>query len=325
MLKFISQFVLAALMTQLSPVDAAQFEWFAEEGAEADTTFSQEEILRYATGLPESGLRMSVEYPVKVDEESFGIVTSARSHLVQDAQSGMTLVAKHPYEIRSIGSVTKLMTAMVFLDQNPDLASGVLLDPALDLVTGGRVYLAFYDELSLEDVLAASLVGSDNTATYSLMRFSGLEEEEFIDAMNRKAADLGMDASIFMDPTGIDAGNMSTATDIVKLLRASEGYDLIAHYTTQPLISVVQDSGRVITIENTNTLLEGILTEGENHILVGKTGFLPQAGYVLAAAVEHEGEKVYVVVMGSESKDSRADELKGLALWAFKTFTWPEL
>jgi serine-type D-Ala-D-Ala endopeptidase (penicillin-binding protein 7) len=325
MLEFISQLVLAALMTQLSPVDAAQFEWFAGEGSVEDTVFSQEEVLRYATGLPESGLRMSVEYPVKVDEESFGIVTSARSHLVQDAQSGMTLVAKHPYEVRAIGSVTKLMTAMVFLDQNPDLASNVALDPALDLVTGGRVYLAFYDELVLEDVLAASLVGSDNTATYSLMRFSGLEESAFIEAMNVRAAELGMDATTFMDPTGIDAGNVSTATDIVKLLRASEAYDLIADYTTRPDVVVTQDSGRTIDIGNTNTLLEGILMEGESDILVGKTGFLPQAGYVLAAAVEQDGEKVYVVVMGSESKDARADEVKGLALWAFKTFNWPEL
>jgi serine-type D-Ala-D-Ala endopeptidase (penicillin-binding protein 7) len=325
MIKFISQFVLAALMTQLSPVDAAQFESYVDEGSDSAALFTQQEILSYAIGLPESGLRFSAEYPTKIDEESFGIVTSARSHLVQDAHSGMTLVAKHPYQVRSIGSLTKLMTAMVFLDQQPVLNEFVSLDPEIDLVTGGRVYFGFYDALELEDVLAGSLVGSDNTATESLMRFSGLSEEVFIQAMNEKAISLGMDDSQFTDPTGIDATNMSTASDIVKLLRAAEEYPLIADYSTRPTITITQESGRTVLIENTNTLLTGILTEGSGEILVGKTGFLPQAGYVLAAAIEQDGDKVYVVVMGAESKDARANEVKGLALWAFKTFAWPEL
>lgn len=325
MIKFISQFVLAALLTQLSPVDAAQFEWHVDEGSEQAANFSQDEILRYAMGLPESGVRFSAEYPVKIDEASFGIVTTAQSHLVQDAHSGMTLVAKHPYAVRPIGSVTKLMTAMVFLDQNPDLDELVILDPELDLVTGGRVYMGFYDEVLLEDVLAASLVGSDNTATESLMRFSGLSSEAFIAEMNNKAIELGMMDSFFTDPTGIESTNVSTADDIVHMLRASEEYPLIASYTIMPSITVVQESGRTVLIENTNSLLEGLLTEGVNDILVGKTGYLPQAGYVLAAAIEQDGDKVYVVVMGAESKDARANEVKGLALWAFKTFSWPEL
>ncbi|MFH1631858.1 MAG: serine hydrolase [bacterium] len=321
--KLIGQFIMTAAIFQLLPADAAYFEWQAGVGEfPVDFLYSEVAVAQIPV-LPDAEDREVPEYPVKVDTDSYGIVTSAESALVVDAVSGMTLLAKHPYQVRSIGSVTKLMSALVFMDTAPDLSQIVTLDPALDLVEGGRVYLAFYDGLTLDDVLGASLVGSDNTATEALIRFSGLAKEDFVELMNQKAVELGMIDTEFTDPTGIDPGNISTASDLVKLLVAVEEIEILKKYMTTATLTVEHLSGRLVTIENTNQLLESFLNEGEYEVTAGKTGYLPQAGYVLTSAVEQAGNKIYVIVLGSDSKESRVQEVKGLASWAFRVFKWP--
>lgn len=318
-IKLLGQLVFASMLVYMLPADLSQFEMMAGVEVAPSTGFEQ-------NYLPTASARQLElrDYPVKVDPNSYGVVTSAQSVIVEDAKSGMMMLGKHPDYIRSIGSVTKLMTALVFLDQNPDLDQIVELDPTLDLIQGGRVYLAFYDGLSLDDVLGASLVGSDNTATESLMRFSGLENSVFIEKMNEKAKELGMSSTSFVDPTGISALNTSTARDVVKLLRSAKQNEIVQDYMVSKDLSVRHTSGRVITLKNTNKVLDTFLNEGEYQVTSGKTGFLPQAGYVLATSIERGEDEVYVVVLGSESKDTRVLESKGLAAWAFKTFSWPE-
>ncbi|MBT3231091.1 D-alanyl-D-alanine carboxypeptidase [Candidatus Uhrbacteria bacterium] len=320
-LKVIGQILVAASLVQVFPTDASVFEYQVGEGDFEQTIMSAAELEVAYSVLPEADSR---DYPVKVDLDSYGIVTTAWSAVVIDDSSGAVLFQKHPDALRSIGSVTKLMAALVFLEQNPDLSQTVTLDPDLDYVGGGRLYLGYFNGLLLSDVLAASLVGSDNTATQSLIRFSGLSSADFMARMNTKADELGMDQTEFYDATGLDARNMSTARELVILLQTAEQNEIIAYYTTQPFITITQASGRSVTVENTNTLLTTFMNEYPYSISGGKTGYLPQAGYVLATTVEYEGDKVHVIVMGAESKDARVSEAKGLAYWAFKTYQWPE-
>ncbi len=321
LLKLLGQALIATTLVQIFPTDASVFEYQVGEGTFEQTIMSAAEIEVAYAALPEADSR---DHPVKIDLDSHGIVTTAWSALVMDDASGAVLFQKHPDALRSIGSVTKLMAALVFMDQNPDLNQIVSLDPDLDYVAGGRVYLGYFNSLALSDVLAASLVGSDNTATQSLIRFSGLSSEDFIARMNQKADELGMEQTEFYDVTGLDADNMSTARELVLLLQAAEQNETITYYTQLPSVTITQASGRSVTIENTNTLLTTFVNEDPYDVVGGKTGYLPQAGYVLATTVEHEGDKIHVIVMGSESKDARANEAKGLAYWAFKTYQWPE-
>lgn len=323
MIKLIGQLVLAASITGLVPVDAAQLEYQAN--ADTGSAFGllpASQTRQLYAGLPLAENR--IDYPIKVDQGSYGIVTTARSALVMDVESGAVLYEKRPDEIRSIGSVTKLMTALIFLEQNPDLGQIVELDTSQDLVYGGRIYLHFRDGLSLGDVLAASLVGSDNSATQSLIRFSGLTEDAFIRRMNEKAYELGMTSTTFTGPTGIDAGNISTARDITKLLSAAESTEEIKRHMMQPSVVITQASGRSATVDATNEVLESFLNEDPYAVEAGKTGYLPQAGYVLSTIIREGEHSIYVVVLGSESKETRISETKGLAAWAFKTFQWPD-
>ncbi|RMD50534.1 D-alanyl-D-alanine carboxypeptidase [Candidatus Parcubacteria bacterium] len=320
-LKAISQLILAVGLLQIAPVDASYFELSAGVAKSGKAVAAVDVMDNFAI-LPQAGNRFN--YPVKVDKNSYGIVTTAVSALVVDRDSGAILFQKNAGAVRSIGSVTKLMAALVFLDQNPNLSQTVVLEADKDYVGGGHNYLRYYDGVKLKDVLAAGLIGSDNTAINSLVRFSGLSREEFVNKMNEKARDLDMKDSVFADPTGIDADNMSTARDIVKLLAAAEKSEIIKFYTEMPKIKIIQDSGRAVEIKNTNKLLDTFLNQGDYKVIGGKTGYLPEAGYVLATTVEENDHAVHIVVMGSESKKARIDEAKGLAYWAFKTFKWQD-
>ena len=320
--KLLGQFLITTVFLQFMPADASFFEYQVGEGDFQQAHLTLADSSGFTLGVTDQ--LESLNYPSKVNTDSYGVVTSAESVLVMDESSGMILLAEHPRDARPIGSVTKLMSALVFMDLDPDLTQIVALDPTLDLITGGRVYLAFYDGIELEDVLAASLVGSDNTATESLFRFAGVTKDEFVAKMNEKALELGMENSTFTDPTGIDSTNISTAEDLIKLLQAAEKNELIAQYMQSSSVVVNHVSGRAITIKNTNGVLNSYLNEGEYAVTAGKTGFLPLAGYVLATTIDHAGEKIHVVVMGSDSKDAREYDVRGLATWAYNTFSWPE-
>jgi D-alanyl-D-alanine endopeptidase (penicillin-binding protein 7) len=312
--KALAQIIFAGTLLQFFPADLSALQ--QPLSSTADYSLST-----LAATLPTAAMREN--YPVKVDVNSYGIVTSAKSAMVMDAKSGMVLLAKNPDQVRSIGSVTKLMTAIVFLEAQPDLTQSVTLDAERDLVTGGRIYLAFNDPLTLEEVFAAAMVGSDNTAANSLVRFSGLSTEEFIARMNAKAQELGMAESTFADPTGINTYNLSTARDLVKLLAFASTFEPIKKYSTLAKLSVTHQSGREVLIDNTDGLLGGYLDQAPYDIIAGKTGYLPQAGYLLTTAVAKDDHEIYVLVMGANSKEERELEVKGLANWAFSTFRWP--
>ena len=321
LLKILGQLLVATTLVQIVPVDASVFEYQAGVGKMEQTMMSPVESQMAFGTLPEAENR---DYPVKIDLDSYGIVTSAWSAMVVDDSSGAVLFEKHPDALRSIGSVTKLMTALVFLEQNPNLNEVVTLDPELDYVGGGRIYLGYFNGVSLYNVLGASLVGSDNTATQALVRFSGLSSVDFIARMNQKADEMGMVQTDFYDVAGLDSNSMSTARELVRLLQEAEANETISYFMQQSTYTITKASGRSVTIENTNGVLQTFMNESPYDVVGGKTGYLPQAGYVLITSIKHEGNIVHVVIMGAESKDARVQEAKGLAYWAFQTYQWPE-
>lgn len=259
--------------------------------------------------------------PTKTDLDSYGIVTSAESAIVIDDASGAILYSEQPDDVRAIGSITKLTTVLVFLDTNPKLDSRVTVIGD-DYIGGGRVYLRFDDAVTMRDVLRASLVGSDNTATKALARFSNLSPEDFLAAMNKKAADLGMTSTHYVDVSGVDSGNVSTARDLTKILTAAASNPTMAAIMPKSQVTVTQASGYSVSIDATDELLTSYMNTGDYQVVAGKTGFIPEAGYCFATLIKHDGHALRVVVLGSESKSSRFKDAKGLAAWAFKTFTW---
>lgn len=320
--KVVAQMLLALTVLRIVPIDAANLEWNIGIPTPPAALAAPILSLTSAPTLPESGDR--VLPPKKTDLSSYGVVTDAKSVIVVDVASRAPLFAKNADDVRSIGSITKLMTALVFLDTDPDLTQWVTITEE-DYVGGGRVNLDFNNPIRLRDVLGASIVGSDNTATKAISRFSGLSADEFIALMNAKAKALGMTSSAFTEVTGIDSGNVSTARDLMSLLNEAKASDLLSAYMTSPRISVSHASGLAVTVESTDALFGSVLNTGEYRITGGKTGYIPEAGYCFITTIQHDGDQVFVAVLGASSKEDRFADTKALALWAFETFTWPNL
>ena len=209
-------------------------------------------------------------------------------------------------------------------DSKPDLDKNVTVWQE-DYVGGGRVYLNYHDGLSLRDVLAASIVGSDNTATSALQRLSGLSQEDFVAAMNAKAQALGMTRANFVDVAGIGSENVTTARELFLLLAEAKKSEVIEPLMTSFSYTAVHASGLAVNIESTDMLLDSFLNQGSYEITGGKTGFIPEAGYCFVTSVAKGDGEVFVAVLGAPSKNDRFADAKALAAWAFATFTWPNL
>jgi D-alanyl-D-alanine endopeptidase (penicillin-binding protein 7) len=321
MIKIIAQLVLSLSVIEMVPTnfDALEFEHLPESGAEISIASEVVDILRL-----QNYENQYSNAPKKTDPESLGVITTASSAIVVDNNSKMVLFEKNADELRSIGSLTKLMTAIVFLESNPNLEEKASVT-AEDVRLGGRDHLYVNDYITVRQMLEASLIGSDNPATMSLARLSGLSVDEFVSKMNEFAKAFNMNSTKFVDQTGLNSRNISTAREIAILLAHALEYSEISSITSKNKSEFLSESGRHYSIQSTNALLESYLNEQPFSIVGGKTGFLPTAGYCLGLKVnDGSGHSVLSVVLGSDTQNSRFQEVKGLTQWAFDVYSWPD-
>lgn len=316
----ITQWMLTASFMPFFPSDAGQVERQVLQQGEPRTFPIAAEVFRSVARLP---VAQDIA-PKKIRPNSLGVITSAESATVVDARSGAVLFEKNRQESRAIGSMTKLMTALVFLREVSDLDAPATLLPD-DERPGGREHLVVGDQYRVRDLLAASLISSDNSATMALVRISGLSAGDFVARMNERAAEIGMQQTTFADPTGLSVDNRSVASDLVLLLRAALSQPDIRELTQHASAEVTGISGRVYPLEATNELLDGPLNQEPYAIIGGKTGFLPEAGYCLGVEVQKDGQTIYVVVLGSKTLPQRFSDVMALSVWAFETFSWSAL
>jgi D-alanyl-D-alanine endopeptidase (penicillin-binding protein 7) len=221
--------------------------------------------------------------------------------LVVDA-SGHRLYGKNADRAMPIASITKLMTAMVVLDAAPPLDQPITItgdDRDLVRLTGSRLAPG-KATLSRRDLLIVALMASENRAAAALGRTTfGGGTPVFVRAMNARAASLGMASSRFVDPTGLDAGNVSSPEDLVKLIRAAAGYPFIRRATTTASLDVRPYAKRgPLRYVNTNRLLKSPTWD----IALSKTGYLDEAGRCLVMETRVLGQTLYVVLLNSYGK-----------------------
>ena len=234
-----------------------------------------------------------------------GGVVYARSAILLDPATDLVLYQKNAETPTPIASLTKLMTAIVFLEQNPDLRRTVEVTSE-DLRRAGHTQLRNHEQVPLYDLFHMSLMCSDNAATRVLVRASGLELNEFIERMNRKAHELGLQNTHYVEVTGLDERNVSTAADIARLLRVAADNTLIRDITTTTSyqFAAARSTRRGLVrhhIGNTNRLLHSRSME----VSCGKTGFILEAGYCLATWVNLQGKDMIAVVLGAPTNATR--------------------
>lgn len=238
-----------------------------------------------------------------------------RSHtaLVVDQVNGTILFSKNVSKLRSIASITKLITAMVVIDSKLNLETPIkILKGDRDYIRYSRSRLRVGSVVTRGDALKMALVASENRAANSLARTFPGGKHIFVQKMNLKARELGLGSTRLFDPAGLDGRNVSTAYDLVKLINAAFSYDLIRQLSTLPRIHVqLLNSKRSIKLVNTNRLVRSTRW----HIGVSKTGFISEAGHCLVMQAEIGNRPVVIVLLKSWGKLSKFGDANRIRSW----------
>jgi serine-type D-Ala-D-Ala endopeptidase (penicillin-binding protein 7) len=239
------------------------------------------------------------------------IALRSSSALVQDAETGEIVYGKNAEAVVPIASITKLMTAMVILDRGLDLDEKITLsrEDAVQM-KGSRSRLRTGLSLTRGELLLLALMSSENRAAAALGQSFPGGLEAFVDAMNEKAATLDMQESRFVEPTGLSPANVSTASDLAKMVRAAHDYPLIREYSTKSR-ATVRASGRALQYGNTNGLVRSSYWE----IGLSKTGYISEAGRCLVMQVRLADKDLIVVLLDSWGKQSRIGDANRLRKW----------
>jgi D-alanyl-D-alanine endopeptidase (penicillin-binding protein 7) len=257
-------------------------------------------------------LREAQEPRFKLDEAG-AIVPDLRAEaaIIYNPETGQVLWEENAQDQRSIASITKVMTAAVFLENNPDLHQDVVVQRA-DVYRASTTYLRAGYKVTVDDLLHLLLIASDNAAARALARVSPQGSTGFIARMNEKAQELGLTNTYYADPSGLLSANVSTAYEMARLIAYVASDYRIAAIMQKPEHSLTVGR-RTITVHSTNQLV----MKGDVDVLGGKTGFIRNAGYCLATLLRlpQGGPQVAVVVLGAKSNAGRFWETRHLFNW----------
>lgn len=232
----------------------------------------------------------------------------AAAAIVFDPATGDALWELNAREPRPIASITKVMTAMLFLEQEPDLSRDVVISQR-DVRRASTTYLRRGERVSLRDLVHLALVASDNVAARVLARASRWGTKRFISRMNAMAAELGLEQTRFTDPSGLHEGNVSSAHDVSRLIAAAGSRPEIARIIRKRSHRI-RTSRQDRVVRNTNRLLDS-----RPDVMGGKTGYINEAGYCLATLIRVGDRAVSVVVLGARSNAGRFRETGRLVDW----------
>jgi len=244
-----------------------------------------------------------------------GPYLNTKAAVLVNYENGEVLYNRRGDRVRPIASISKLMTAMVVLDLDLDLDCAEIVTRQ-DARRSSTSRLARGTEWTLRDLLHAMLMNSDNRAARAVARATYGSIELFAAAMNEKAQRLGLDNTHFVEPSGLDSRNVSTAVEVARMLHHACDYPLIAEiakkktYTARAL-NRKNWQRRFI---NTNRLLWS-----PYRVQAGKTGYIRDADYCLATLVSNPvGERLTLVVLGVPGDRLRFREAQRLLRWGFR-------
>jgi len=235
----------------------------------------------------------------------------AAAAIIYDPETNQVLWEENSQDQRSIASITKMMTALVFVENNPDMSQGVTMARS-DVFAASTTHLRLNDHVTADDLLHLLLIASDNAAARALARVSPYGTEGFVARMNEKAAELGLESTHYADPSGLLSDNVSSAYDMARLITYISGDERIASIMRTSEYTVFA-AKRPITFHSTNHLLG----RADVDVRAGKTGFISKAGYCLATLLRlpQSSQQVAVVVLGARSNAGRFMETQNLFTW----------
>jgi D-alanyl-D-alanine endopeptidase (penicillin-binding protein 7) len=232
--------------------------------------------------------------------------------LVVEQGGKRVLYAKNVDAVVPIASITKLMTALVVVESGLPLDERIVISKEdRDGIKGTRSRLQIGTELTRADLLKLALMASENRAAAALTRAYTGGASAFVAAMNHKAVELGMWNTRFVDGTGLSSENVSTARDLVLLVGAAYGHELIRGYTTDSSHTVELARGQKLHYSNSNRLVNN----AGWHIGLSKTGYISEAGRCLVLQAKIAAQPVIIVLLDSWGKLTRIGDANRIKRW----------
>ena len=227
---------------------------------------------------------------------------------VMDQQTGEVLLNKNGRMVSSIASITKLMTAVVIMDANLSMDERITITyDDVDRLKGSSSRLAVGTTLTRQELLHLTLMSSENRAAHALGRTYPGGMSEFVRTMNMRAMMLGMNDTRYVEPTGLNSANRSSARDLALLTKVAYSYPLIRNYTTYPGAEFAVN-GRSTRFNNTNRLVHSVNWD----IGLQKTGFISEAGRCVVMQSNINGRNVLIVLMDSSSSNKRVEDAEAI-------------
>jgi D-alanyl-D-alanine endopeptidase (penicillin-binding protein 7) len=231
--------------------------------------------------------------------------------LVIDKETDQVLFSKNSEAVLPIASITKLMTALVVVEAGLPLAEPLTISQAdVDTEKGSRSRLHVGAVLSRGQMLHLALMASENRAAHALGRHYPGGLPAFVEAMNRKAAALGMHRTRYVEPTGLSSSNQSSALDLSVLVRAASEHALIRELSTASDARVAVGR-RELEFRNTN----GLIRNPEWDIGLQKTGYISEAGRCVVMQAQLAGRQLIMVLLDSAGRYSRIGDAERLRSW----------
>lgn len=235
----------------------------------------------------------------------------APSAIALDVNSNQVLYSEMSDAPRSLASLTKIMTALIFMESGTSLDKAITFS-AEDETYGATIDLEVGDVVETRDLLYGTLVASANSAARALMRSTGMSEAEFVAAMNAKAQALGLTQTVFVEPTGLDAGNISTAYEYSQIVKAALAYQDIKDISLTEYYTFYTQAGKFVSALSTNRLIKD---HTALPLILQKTGYIGEAGHCLTLVTEKNEEQLIIVVMGETDPTTRFQEGEYLTNW----------
>ncbi|MDD4351486.1 MAG: D-alanyl-D-alanine carboxypeptidase [Candidatus Gracilibacteria bacterium] len=250
---------------------------------------------------------------IKKDPSLIAPIISANSAIALDLNSGTVLYSKDAYQTLPIASITKLMTALLVLEDGRLDEMAQISEKAASL-PGSKAWLYPGDYMKVEDLLKANLIHSANDASMVLAEFVAGSEEAFVEKMNRKVLELKLAGTHFENPVGYDNNeNYSTAYELTLLAKKLWEYPLFRQIVGTRSETIYSEGGSAYKLESTNDLLKSYLK-----VYGMKTGTTDAAGQALVAIGEVDGgRQILTVVLNSPD---RYHETKVIFDWTERAY-----
>ena len=232
--------------------------------------------------------------------------------LIYDERGQRALYAKNADTVAPIASISKLMTAMVVLDAQLPMDEKISISRQdMDTLKNTHSRMRPGMTLTRGELLKLALMASENRAAAALARTYPGGTAAAVARMNAKARELGMNNTHFLEPTGLNSGNVSTAQDLVKMVLAAQAYAPIHNATTSSSHTVQPAGYRPLMYRNTNPLVRN----ASWNIDVSKTGFINEAGRCLVMKANIEDRPVVIVLLDSWGKSTRVGDANRVKKW----------